>query len=387
MCELLGLSLKAEDTPRISFRAFRSRAEGDSPSTRNRDGWGIAWYPDGRAAAVFKEAIPANTSPLTSFIGQYERFRSRTFIAHVRRASRGGVAYRNTHPFCRELHGREYTFAHNGTLRGAEVVDTGTFRPVGETDSERLFCYILSVIHNLGGISSETCVQLWDALLSLNQLSSNGTPSKINLLLSDGDTLVAYQDMFSKGTLYQLERPEHYSEEVAVLEDGDYRIEFSAQKGETQRAAVIATKRLTNERGWRKFEPGQLCAFQRGRLIFSSASALEHCGVEVYDSSTWLDQRSEAPYVVGMPVALRNSLGVTLGDTVSVSNGQKRVELKVYRTDKKLLSGGSCCAVSPDSHICLPSRIRRRLGLVRTGLCRSTPGFTRIYTPVSIRPV
>ena len=387
MCELLGLSLKTEGAPRISFRAFRSRADGDSSSTRNRDGWGIAWYPDGKAAAVFKEAIPANASTLASFIGQYERLRSRTFIAHVRKASRGEVVYRNTHPFCRELNGREYTFAHNGTLRGAEALDTGSFRPVGETDSELLLCALLRVIGTLGGISVETCSYLWDAILSINQLSLNGSPSKINLLLSDGDTLVAYRDMFGQGSLYWLERPEHYSENVTILEDGDYRIELGIQKGESQRAVVVATKRLTNERGWRKFQSGQLCAFQRGKLIFSSASALEHCGIEVYDSSTWLDQRSEAPYVVAMPVALRNSLGVALGDTVSVSNGQKRVELKVYRTDKRLLSDGSCCAVSPDRHICLPARIRRRLGLVRTELRRPTPGFTRTYTPVSIQPV
>ncbi len=384
MCELLGLSFKTEDIPTISFRAFRGRAEGDSPSSRNRDGWGIAWYPDGKAASVIKEDVPANRSSLASFLGQYERLRSRTFIAHVRRASRGGVAYRNTHPFCRELNGRECTFAHNGTLRGAEAVDTGSFRPVGETDSERLFCHILHLIGSYGGIAVETCSRLWDALLSLNQLSSNGTPSKINLLLSDGDTLVAYRDRFAKGTLYRLERPEHCSGQVTILEDGDYRIELGVHKAGNQRAVIIATKRLTNEQGWAVFEPGQLCAFQRGKLIFSSAPALEHCGIEVYDSSAWLDQRPGAPYVVGMPLALRRALGVELGGTVIVWNGKNRISATVHRTDKRLLAGGSCCAVSPDRHICLPSRMRQRLGLTRTGLRRSTPAFTRIYTPVSI---
>lgn len=387
MCELLGLSLRAEGAPRISFRAFQGRADGDSPETSNPHGWGLAWYPDHKGAAVIKEAHRASESPLASFIGGYERLASRIFIAHVRRASRGGIAYRNAHPFCREMNGREYVFAHNGTLRVEGELDTGIFQPVGETDSERLFCHLLNLIRSFGGISTESCPHLWDALLSLNQHPAKGRKSKINILLTDGDTLVAYRDMFGEGTLYQLERPERYSEEIAVLEDGDYRIELRMGKGQNQRAAVLATERLTNEHGWRLLEAGELCAFQRGKRVFSSAMGVQLCGIEVYDSSAWLDQRPEAPLVAGIPLALRNALGVALGDTLVVSNGQVKVEVKVYGTDKRLLSGGSCRAVSPERHICLPSGVRRRLGLVRTAPYRNTPAFTVVYAPVCLQSI
>jgi predicted glutamine amidotransferase len=386
MCELLGLSLRSEDTPRISFRTFRGRAGREGAASRNSDGWGVAWYPDGKAAAIIKEEIPANVSALAAFVGRYDRFRSRTFIAHVRRASRGEVTYRNSHPFGREWNGREYTFAHNGTLHGGEKLALGPFQPIGDTDSERLFCHLLAIIQTIGEFAAGTCAHLWDALLTVNQLSSKGRRSKINLLMTDGDTLIAYRDMFSKGGLYRLERPEHYSAEAAALEDGDYRIEFHTEKGHRQHAAIIATERLTNEAGWVKLEAGELCAFRGGRLIFSSADSLDLRDVEVYDASTWLGQRPEAPYVAGIPAALRRDLGVALGDAIVVSNGQAKERLKVHRTDKRLLYSGSCRATSPDKHICLPSRIRRKLGLTTIDRRHGTPGFTAAYTPVCIRP-
>lgn len=65
-------------------------------------------------------------------------------IAHIRQANRGEVALENTHPFTRELWGRNWTYAHNGQLSGYKSLETGNFRPVGETDSEKRSagCYI-----------------------------------------------------------------------------------------------------------------------------------------------------------------------------------------------------------------------------------------------------
>lgn len=383
MCELLGLSLKTEADPGIYFKEFQGKGK-DSPATRNPDGWGIAWYPDGRAAALIKEEIPAYESEMASFLAQSKLLRSRTFIAHVRKKSRGEIIYRNTHPFCRELNGREYAFAHNGTVRGEEQLVPGTFRPVGGTDSERLFCHILQVVRDLGGISVENYAHLWDALLSVNQLTSQKEKSKVNILLTDGDTLIAYRDMFGQGTLYRLQRPDPSSEEPTALGDGNIHIESGSRNGEKQKAAVIATKKFTAAQDWEMIEPGEMCIFKGGELVFSSASGSKFIEVEVYDSFKWLDERPEAPNVAGMPLALRNALGVSVGDTVIVSNGRAQVKLIVYRTDKRLLSSESCQALSSERHICLPSEVRRRLGLVKTNPCHGTEESARTYTPVCI---
>src|SRR6195952_5903664 len=64
-------------------------------------------------------------------------------IAHIRKATQGGVALENTHPFVRELWGRYWVFAHNGDLKGFAPKLHAAFRPVGDTDSEQAFCWIL----------------------------------------------------------------------------------------------------------------------------------------------------------------------------------------------------------------------------------------------------
>jgi len=52
MCELLAMSFNLAVRPNISFREFRHRGE------KNRDGWGIAFYPD-ESAQIIKEPIRA----------------------------------------------------------------------------------------------------------------------------------------------------------------------------------------------------------------------------------------------------------------------------------------------------------------------------------------
>ena len=69
--------------------------------------------------------------------------RSDNVIAHIRKATQGRIALENTHPFMRELWGRYWVFAHNGDLKGFAPRLHGAFRPVGTTDSERAFCWLM----------------------------------------------------------------------------------------------------------------------------------------------------------------------------------------------------------------------------------------------------
>ena len=67
-------------------------------------------------------------------------------VSHIRQANRGKVALENTHPFTRELWGRNWTYAHNAQLKGYRQLKTGTFRPVGQTDSEYVrFLFLLAI--------------------------------------------------------------------------------------------------------------------------------------------------------------------------------------------------------------------------------------------------
>ena len=69
--------------------------------------------------------------------------RSGNVIAHIRKATQGHVALENCHPFVRELWGRYWVFAHNGDLKDFHPRLHGAFRPVGDTDSERAFCWLM----------------------------------------------------------------------------------------------------------------------------------------------------------------------------------------------------------------------------------------------------
>ena len=69
-------------------------------------------------------------------------------IAHIRKATKGVVALENTHPFMRELWGRYWIFAHNGTLEDFAPQLRRAFRPVGSTDSEHAFCCMLETLRH-----------------------------------------------------------------------------------------------------------------------------------------------------------------------------------------------------------------------------------------------
>jgi glutamine amidotransferase len=185
MCELMGLCFARPVSADFSIREFAQRDE------QNADGWGLAWYPD-RSAAVVKEPISWRSSKHTQFLANYHALRSALYIAHVRHRTTGGEpTHADTHPFTRELGGRDYAFAHNGTLTLPEAeFPLGRCRPVGRTDSEYAFCWLLEELAqhrgNLAG--EETWHWLFDRFQALNR------HGQINCLLSDGRSLFCYRD-------------------------------------------------------------------------------------------------------------------------------------------------------------------------------------------------
>ena len=152
-------------------------------------------------------------------------------------ANRGEVALENTHPFTRELWGRNWTYAHNGQLKGYRQLDTGTFRPVGQTDSEYAFCWLL---HQLALKYPRTPSQ-WPAVfryigLLASQLRKKGV---FNMLLSDGRFVMAY----CSTNLYWITRRAPFGK--ATLLDQDVEIDFQQQTTPNDVVTVIATQPLT----------------------------------------------------------------------------------------------------------------------------------------------
>lgn len=250
MCELLGLNFNQEVRCSLSFRGFRRHDE------RNPHGWGIARF-DGRACQVFKEPIKASSSQLATFLRDYEGFRSKIFIGHVRRASRGNHTLQNTHPFVRTFRRREVALAHNGTLDLPE--HRLQFHPVGETDSERLFCALLTEL-SAQDIRFTGFQRIETLLRGFNEAGN------MNLLFSEGEYLYAYRDRNGYNGLCMTERAAPYG--AVALRDEDWEVDLAEEKLPNQKGVVIATSPLTDER-WTNLRLGSLRVFKDGECVYT----------------------------------------------------------------------------------------------------------------------
>ncbi|HET9991064.1 MAG TPA: class II glutamine amidotransferase, partial [Kofleriaceae bacterium] len=114
MCELLGMECNVPTDIVFSFSGLALRGGAKGP---HADGWGLALY-DGKAVRSFLEPHAAAKSALATYV-RLNPIKTLLAIAHVRKRTRGQVTLANTHPFVRELWGRSWTFAHNGTVKAA----------------------------------------------------------------------------------------------------------------------------------------------------------------------------------------------------------------------------------------------------------------------------
>ena len=135
MCQLLGLNANTPTDLVFSFTGFAQRAH------EHKDGFGIAFF-EGAGVRLFVDHQSATDSPVAQMVQRYP-IRSRHILAHIRKATQGVVALENTHPFQRELWGRYWVFAHNGNLVDFHPKLHAAFHPVGSTDSERAFCWLM----------------------------------------------------------------------------------------------------------------------------------------------------------------------------------------------------------------------------------------------------
>lgn len=263
MCELFAMSTRYPATVQLSLEEFSRHGGLSGP---HKDGWGIAWYED-RDVRVVKEAHPAATSACVRFI-QGNPFVTTLAICHVRKATRGEVALRNCQPFVRELGGAWHSFAHNGDLAGIEGqthLQPGTFRPVGETDSEQAFCALLERLRPLwlAGRLPDLAARLKGVELFAADLRQLGPA---NFLYCDGDALFVHADRRHQddGTigppgLWRLNR--HCAAGGDLSTEG-LRIDA---RGAEQEVVLVASVPLTAE-GWVPLQRGEVVVAWAGEL-------------------------------------------------------------------------------------------------------------------------
>jgi predicted glutamine amidotransferase len=256
MCQLLGMNANTPTDVMFSFTGFATRAE------EHKDGFGIAFFED-KGVRLFVDVQSACESPLAQMIRSYP-IKSENIVAHIRKGTQGHVALENTHPFVRELWGRYWVFAHNGDLKEFRPRLHGAFHPVGETDSERAFCWLMQELAKahagVPGLDelSATLAEL------MPQVARHGV---FNAMLCNGQALWAH----CSTQLFHIVRQHPFTR--ASLQDDDVTVDFAKETSPSDRVAVVVTEPLTKDEQWHAFAPGEMRVFVDGAPHASMATA------------------------------------------------------------------------------------------------------------------
>ena len=182
MCRMLGCVSRE----RTSLR--HELLDAERPLLRRGDvndsGWGMAVFPNGDGDEPRCTRFPEAAEASDEFAAAAEA-EGRIVMAHVRKATMGGLTEENTHPFCLG----EYAFCHNGTIGRSERLlglHDGA-GPHGQTDSERLFHRLLREVDPAPDRVVEGLRRAVAAAATCGPLSA------INFLFSDGERLYAYR--------------------------------------------------------------------------------------------------------------------------------------------------------------------------------------------------
>jgi predicted glutamine amidotransferase len=259
MCQLLGMNSRLPASLHLSFTGFSQRG---GATAHHGDGWGMAFFEaEGQAKGKGVRCFIDKESAATSAVAQMLRshpIKSHNVVAHVRKATVGEVALENCHPFVRELWGRYWVFAHNGDLKDYGPRLHGGFRPVGSTDSERAFCWLMQELAK-SHADVPNVAELTNTLRELvPQIARHGS---FNFLLSNGQALWAQ----ASTDLHYLVRQYPFGE--VHLADDDVRVDLDEMNTPQDRLAIVVTEPLTRNENWIRCAPAQLLAFEDGQLL------------------------------------------------------------------------------------------------------------------------
>ena len=249
------LVINCEKEIAIDF-AFKGSA---AVSGRNPDGWGYAYFKNEKWM-IFKEPFEEDIFELKDFQLNFPtNFFSNNLISHIRFASKGIKTIENTHPFELELHEKNWAFVHSGHLRIYKHVlrYSEGISPKGETDSEEVFCTILTETKNLGYLPKAKEIAL-NIEKTSKELAKEGG---LNFLLSDGDLLFAFYSGYK--SLYFTELRPPFDKNI-VGEDNQLWFTLFAKDLDIQ-ISIIASEPVIPDVEWRELPINELYAFRAGK--------------------------------------------------------------------------------------------------------------------------
>lgn len=245
-------SLITEPTNSLIHQSFHSH-EREEPL--NGDGFGVAWYADGRPEpALFRSITPAwsnrNLRELAAVV------RSSCILAHVRAATQQtDVMETNCHPFKRGV----IAFMHNGDIGGfrklrrplIDSLSDAAYQGIaGSTDSEHFFAVLQDELGVGRGRAAGDKMEpaLEGAIGRILELRARHAPEEhcyLNMVVTDGHSAVACRfttdDPDNADSLY-VNHGRRY-----VCEDNVCRMVDPEEGGA---AVLISSESLSEDPGW-----------------------------------------------------------------------------------------------------------------------------------------
>ena len=267
MCRLFGMS-GAPHRVRATFWLLEAQDSLVVQSHREPDGTGLGYFTADGTPRVDKRPIAAFED--RAFAREGREVRSKTFVAHIRYASTGGLTPENTHPFEQ----RDRLLAHNGVIGDLPKLEArlGSYRGLvtGDTDSERFFALVTKETEQHGGdvTAGLTAAARW--------VAEELPLFALNVVLTTSDQLWAlrYPETHE---LHVLERAPGGARGAGQLDHrstaGTVRV-HSAELAD-RRAVVVASEPMDEDPSWRPLASGELLHADR-ELGVSSAIVIEH---------------------------------------------------------------------------------------------------------------
>jgi glutamine amidotransferase len=244
MCRLFA-RIAAEPHPAV-FGLLETDNSLEAQSRREPDGYGIGTFDKEGRPHVIKRAKAAYED--AGFPAEAHELRSAVFLAHIRFATNGANAERNTHPFIQD--GR--IFAHNGVVHGLDELEA-RLRPEylglvkGETDSERVFALVTQETADHGGdvTAGLTAAARW--------IAASLPLYALNVLVGTPEAVWALRYPETHGLLWFDDRDGHVHGD---RHDRRHRLRVGID--EPVPGIGIASEPIGPQEGWRMLEPGQL---------------------------------------------------------------------------------------------------------------------------------
>ena len=265
MCELFAMSSREAANASFSLEEF-SRHGGLTDS--HKDGWGIVYYRD-NDAQIIREPKPAFNSAQLQFV-KNRNIESTKVISHIRKATLGEVALKNTQPFSRELYGEMHTFVHNGMcpdIMDEVSLENSPYRPLGDTDSEYAFCVFMKCMADL--YTKEKGKPNLDKKLTLvAEFANHIRPmGPANFIYSDSEYIFCHGDRRKHADRM---RPPGLKFVCRSCKTNPKSIQSAGlsivTQAKSQDIVLVASVALTDE-DWQSFEHGEILVVKEGKIV------------------------------------------------------------------------------------------------------------------------